>query len=132
MKQDHVQLFESLSEQWRHGDFSGLIGLLADDATMSGYMPEGVVRFEGRHEVIGYMVEFESQWESYRVEPEAVEALDGGVVLVSGRQIGVGTASGLEISEPVFIVNQVRDGKVIGTHWHVDREKALENAGLAE
>ncbi|CAN5527838.1 hypothetical protein BH20ACT15_BH20ACT15_03240 [soil metagenome] len=99
---------------------------------MSAYLPEGVVRFEGRRQVIGFMADFVSQWESYRVEPDAVEALDDGLVLVSGRQVGMGRGSGLEISEPVFIVNQVRDGKVIGTHWHVDREKALEGARRIE
>ena len=39
---------------------------------------------------------------------------------------------GIEIQEPVHIVDQFRDGMVIGWHWHVERRKALEAAGLPE
>ena len=59
-----------------------------------------------------------------------MSALEEDLVLVYGRQVGVGRTSGLEISEPVFVAIRLRDGMISGHHWHVDRDQALAGAGL--
>jgi ketosteroid isomerase-like protein len=124
-----TSLARQVTERWPIGDFSAAIEALSEDVEMSAYLPEGVKYVSGRTQVIRFMIEFGAQWENYRVEPEQFEALDG-AVLVSGRQVGTGASSGLEVSEPVFIVLRFRDREITGQHWHVERSQALDAAGL--
>lgn len=131
MSAEGVERVRCLVEPWATGDFTAAIALLADDVEMSAYLPEGVTFFAGRERVVRFMVEFASQWENYRVEADEVAPVGDDAVLVAGRQIGSGAASGLEISEPVFIVIRWKGDQITGHHWHVDRSKALEAAGLA-
>ena len=97
---------------------------------MSAYQPEGILFFRGRDDVIGFMNDFGSHWDGYRVDIAEVGAVDHETVLVSGRQIGRGLSSGLEISEPVYVAVRIRDGRIAGTYWHVKRDQALAAAGL--
>jgi len=127
---ERVERVRRLVEPWATGDFTAAITLLADDVEMSAYLPEGVTSFVGRERVIRFMIEFGSQWENYRVEADEVRPVSDDAVLVAGRQVGAGASSGLEISEPVFIVMRLRDDEITGQYWHVDRNKALEAAGL--
>ena len=128
---ERVERVRRLVAPWATGDFTAAIALLADGVEMSAYQPEGQLTFVGREQVVRFMVEFGSHWENYRVEADEVEPLGDDAVLVAGRQIGTGVTSGLEISEPVFIVLRLHGDQIAGQYWHVDREKALEAARLA-
>ncbi len=117
-------------EGWPQADFRGVIRLFTEDVEMSAYQPEGVLAFRGREEVVDFMNEFGSHWDPYLVEVEEVREVGRDLVLVSGRQIGTGRTSGLEISEPLHVAIRLRDGRIAAHHWHVEREKALSAAGL--
>ena len=131
MSQADSALFEPIVEPWARGDFSAWLRMLAPDVVLSGYMPEGVVTYEGRDDVRRYLADFSSMWMTYRVEVESVTSPSDSVVLISGRQVGIGSVSGLEIAEPVHVVNRLRAVEIAESHWHVDREEALRAAGLA-
>jgi ketosteroid isomerase-like protein len=125
-----AERISSWSEPWAKGDFSDAIRLIADDAVMTAYMPEGVARYRGREAILAYLREFTDQWRHYRVETEAIDQTPDGVVVVSGRQLGTGRMSGIEIADPVHVAHVLRGDEIVGWHWHVEREKALEAAGV--
>lgn len=130
MSRANADYVRSLVEPWGRGDFSATTALLCDDVEMSAYLPEGVLVFAGRADVVGFMAEFSAQWQTYRVEVDEVSGLDADTVLVAGRQLGAGATSGLEIAEPVFVVIRLRGEQISGQYWHVDLSKALEAAGI--
>ena len=69
--------------------------------------------------------------EDIRWDPE--EMLDfGDKLLVTTRQRGRGSGSGVAVSEPVFQLFTVRRGLVIRQEDYLDRSKALEAVGLRE
>ena len=131
MAGNNVDLVRSVVSPWASGDFSGWISLFADDVVMTAYMPEGVTPIEGREAVLEYLVEYASQWSEYRVVAEDVASVGEDAVLVTGRQVGIGRGSGVRVDETVFVDNALRGGKIVGSHWHVDRGKALEAAGFS-
>jgi ketosteroid isomerase-like protein len=78
---------------------------------------------------------FWRQWldafEDIRWDPE--EMIDfGAKALVTTRQSGHGSGSGVAVSQPVFQVFTFRGGLVIRQEDFSDRSKALEAAGLKE
>jgi ketosteroid isomerase-like protein len=78
---------------------------------------------------------FWRQWleafEDIRWDPE--EMIDfGAKALVTTRQSGHGSGSGVAVSQPVFQVFTFRGGLVIRQEDFSDRPKALEAAGLEE
>lgn len=53
-------------------------------------------------------------------------------LLVTTRQRGHGSGSGVAVSEPVFQLFRFRRGLVVRQEDFLDRSKALEAAGLKE
>jgi len=70
-------------------------------------------------------------WEDLRLEFEEVIDL-GNRLLLCGRQLGHGTASGVLVSQPMFQLHTLRNGLVIRQENFTDRAQALEAAGLSE
>lgn len=131
MSRENVEVARRLVEPWSRGDFSAWLRSFASDVVMSAYTPgQGVVTTHGRDRVLEYVSEFAAQWDPYRVEVEQVVSLGDDTVLVSGRQIGIGRGSGIEVSDAAFVVNRLHDGQVVAVHWRIDRDEALEAVGL--
>ena len=122
--------FRELAARWGEGDFSGMLERLGHDVRMTAYMPEGEVQLSGREAVLAYLRDFARQWADYRVIAEELTWLSEDTVLLAGTQVGIGRGSGVEISEPLFVVTKLRDGRITASHWHVDRARVLELAGL--
>jgi ketosteroid isomerase-like protein len=64
-----------------------------------------------------------------RWEPEEILDL-GDRFLVTARQSGTGSGSGVAVSAPVFQLFTLRDGLVLRQEDFRDRAKALEAAGV--
>jgi ketosteroid isomerase-like protein len=70
-------------------------------------------------------------FDDIRWDPE--EILDfGHQLLVTTRQSGRGSGSGISVSEPVFQLFTLRRGLVVRQEDFLDRSKALEAVGLSE
>jgi ketosteroid isomerase-like protein len=69
-------------------------------------------------------------FEDIRWDPEEVIDL-GDKFLVTTRQSGHGSSSGIAVSEPVFQLFTLRRGLVIRQEDFLDRSQALEAAGLS-
>jgi ketosteroid isomerase-like protein len=84
------------------------------------------------HEQFGeYCRRFYDVWEEFRWELE--EVIDAGDSIVSEALLkGRARASGIEITQRLFLVADVRGSKIVRLREYLDRQEALEAAGLSE
>src|SRR4051794_17266577 len=62
---------------------------------------------------------------------EIIEVIASGRVVVAAIRVhGRGRKSGMEISQKLFDVHELRDGQILRISEHLTREQALEVAGL--
>ncbi|MEK6250948.1 MAG: nuclear transport factor 2 family protein [Actinomycetota bacterium] len=98
----------------------------------SGFIAPDLLGVHRGHE--GYLRVWEAildAWDDLRLEHE--EVIDfGGQLLAGGRFRGHGTFSGISLDEPLFSVFTLRRGLVIRQDDFVERDEALEAAGLSE
>jgi ketosteroid isomerase-like protein len=93
-----------------------------------GYLPEPLDRIgvEGFRDA---WVDWTSPFESFQIEIERV--IDAGDRVVSlVRQTGKTKTGGVEIEAAAAAVWTIRDGKLTRVEFHLDREKALQAAGV--
>ena len=69
-------------------------------------------------------------WSDWRVEATEFRALDSENILVIGRGIGRGKASGMKVESRGANLFRVRDGKVTRLISYWDRDDALADLGL--
>ena len=70
-------------------------------------------------------------WEDYRFDLEEIFDRDNHV-LVIGRVLGRGTASGVPINQPLAMLFTFRDDKAVRGRSFTSKQDALEAAGLSE
>ena len=112
------------STEWAHPQFEFVIADLPDRGTSTGVAAAA--------EAWG---EFLNAWKGHRVEAEEYRELDADRVLVRGRFVARGRASGLSVSEiraEGANVFQIHGGKVIKLIVYFDRGRALADLGLEE
>ncbi len=129
---DLTAIVQPLIDRWERGDFSPPPDLLSPDLVLTGFTGAGEDRAEGPEQIAAYLRQFFAEWRDYRMDAHRVTPLDDQHVLIEGRQLGIGRASGLEIDETLFVVIAVADGLVTGIHWHAYRDGAFSAAGLAD
>ena len=92
-------------------------------------LPGGQV-YHGREGVLSQWSDMREALDGFTVEVERFfDAGDQVVVFV--RSKGTGRASGIPVSREIAQVVTVRDGRVAKIVGYVDREEALEAAGLS-
>jgi ketosteroid isomerase-like protein len=77
---------------------------------------------------------FLSAWESFRGTVEEYRELDNGRVVALNSFSGRGKSSGLDVGQTLIraaTIVYVREGKVTRLLVYFDRERALEDLGLA-
>jgi ketosteroid isomerase-like protein len=71
-------------------------------------------------------------WHEFHVDvDEFIEARDG-VVVTALTVHGQGAGSGIQVNQQFFHVCDLRSGKVFRIREYMEREEALEAAGLTE
>jgi uncharacterized protein len=93
--------------------------------------PEGEPVFRGRGDVQPFIAMLRETWGEWRYEPERfIDA--GDQVVVFGRVIAKGEASGVPIEAETAHVWSIRGGRATSMHAYRDGAEALEAAGLSE
>jgi hypothetical protein len=83
----------------------------------------------GHQALIEWTERWLEAWSSYSERIE--EIIDGGEVVLSATTISArGRTSGLEIQQRLFCVFEMREGKILRLVEYLDRDEALEAAGL--
>jgi ketosteroid isomerase-like protein len=91
--------------------------------------PEGEPVFRGREGVLRMTAMLRETWDEWRFEPERF--LDAGErVLVFGRIVATGGASGVPIELESAHVWTIRGGRALSMHAYRDSSEALAAAGL--
>ena len=133
MSRDNVDTVRWVYARWGEGDFRASLGVL-DPLVLLVHrppLPEAgtYLRVE---EVVEFMRGFLESWSHMTIEAEDITEADGGTVVATVRQAGVGSGSGAETDYRYSQVWSFRGGKVIRLENFPEHSDALEAAGLRE
>ncbi len=128
---ENLDLVRSIYATWGRGDFSS--AEWADPeiefSIVGGPDPGswmGVVGMtQGRRQWL-------TAWDNYNAEAYEYRELDRERVLVSGRMRGRGKTSGVTVDTEFANLLHLRDRKVLRLCLYSDRQRALDDLGLAE
>jgi ketosteroid isomerase-like protein len=88
--------------------------------------------FRGHAGIRAWLAKLQEAWgEGFRFEPVSFTQGDR-VVVVDTRAKGIGEGSGVPIEMDVHIVLRFQDQKIVWSQGFIDRDEALEAAGLRE
>jgi len=140
MSQENVEIvrraYERLGENDPLGDWSWFFEEFAHDELElrpAGTFIDSAQSYRGREGWAQFWRDFSSTWGEWHYDPDAFEFFDAGEkVVVFARPVGVGEASGIEVTQDEAHVWTVRDGRMVLAVAYMDRAQALEAAGLRE
>ncbi len=134
MSEENVEIVRDAVQAFLGGDSERIAQLVDPEVEMHGTvggLEEGRVA-RGLPQIIHTFEEEDlAAWEERRLEPKEFIACDGGVVVLV-HEYRRGRGSGVELETDTAIVFAVRDGRVVRIQGYMDRDKALEAAGLEE
>jgi ketosteroid isomerase-like protein len=129
MSEENVEIVRRHMQAYLSGDNEAALAAYHPEVEFDASLrPEGHV-YRGREGVAEAMRVWSGTWEDWKVEVK--EIIDAGDrVLLIAQESGRGKGSGVEIDQLVFAIFTLRNGKIV--HWKgfVDRDQALEAAGL--
>lgn len=132
MSQENVQIVKRIFDGWSTGDFGAGFDDLDPHVVFIVRHPfPEPVETSGPDGIRKYMRGFLDNWKSYRVEARDLRAV-GHIVLADAVQGGEGKASGIEMSQVFFMVFTLREGKIVRIESILEKDQALEAAGLSE
>ncbi len=92
---------------------------------------DGNIRRVGHEAAIAVRRRWHESWDGHQVDLEEIK--DGGDSVVVGLHLtGTGKGSGVEADLRVYQHFRLRDGKIVYLYEYLDRDEALEAAGLSE
>lgn len=96
------------------------------------YLPvEEIDAIRGYAALIRYSERWLEAWAGFRDQVD--EIIDAGQVVFAAVTVhGRGGESGISITQSMFHVFEMRDGKIVRLHEYLDRDQAREAAGLGE
>jgi ketosteroid isomerase-like protein len=130
------QAYERLAENDPLGDWSWFFEEFAHDDLQlrpAGTYLDAAPSYRGREGWAQFWRDFSSAWEEWQFDPSAFEFFDAGDrVVVFAAPVGIGTGSGVEITQQEAHVWTIRDGKMLLGVSYMDRTQALGAVGLPE
>jgi ketosteroid isomerase-like protein len=132
MSQENVEIVRRCCEASARGDWEAAMMTVHPEIEYDlSRFPEGQV-YHGHAGIREAFRIWLGAWQDYRQEwDEIIDAGDEAVVVI-GRELGRGKASGVEVEQEVFAVWTMLDGKTIRIRFYPGREDALEAVGLRE
>jgi ketosteroid isomerase-like protein len=131
MSQENAEVVRRSFAAWNEGDVDAIRRLYAEDAVIMTGVTEFGRTFEGDDPIGRWTAEIQETWAEFHWEIERIFEADD-VVVSFYRAIGVGRESGAEVVRDLTGVYHVRDGLIASERIYLDREEALDAAGLRE
>ena len=127
MASTSVETLRAIYEKWALGDLRPGAELFADDIL---FVPtvDGGAGLLGKAAASEYLRGFLDHWDDFRVVAEEFEEL-GDTIVVTERQSGTGSASGLELEQTTYSIWRFESGRAVELRWVMDREEAMAVAG---
>lgn len=121
----NLELVRSGIDMFNRGELESTVELF--DREVSIQDPERTGQtFRGHDGLRSFWAEWLENWDGYRMEArEFIE--EGDEVFVAGRQTARGRASEIELTDDVFIVYRIRDGRVTEMRVYTDRAPGLDS-----
>ena len=131
MSQENVELVRRFIDAWSAHDRAAMAGLLHPDAVFHSAVTNVVGEtFHGRDQIIGVFDRWEQVWSEIRREVDEFIDVDDSRVVTLHKVIATGRSSGIDVVRELGGVIEIRDGLVVSQWIYLDRNKALEAAGL--
>jgi ketosteroid isomerase-like protein len=132
MSQDKVEIVQRIFDGWATGDFGAGLTNLDPDVVFVVRQPfPEPVRTVGPDGIRRYMRRFLDNWETYAVEASDFR-LAGDTVVVDALQHGRGKASRIDMEQRFYMLFTFRGPRIVRIESILERDKALEAAGLSE
>ena len=128
-----LETFRAGFDAFNKGDYDAWVAVYDEDVEFLDLAETpDTGTFRGHAGVRAWLAKLQEAWgEGFRFEPRSITQGDDAVV-VDTLARGVGLESDLKIEMTVYIVLRYRDQKVVWTRGFIDREDAIEAAGLRE
>ena len=137
MSQENAEIVRRIAEAFEagveRGDFGAAweTGAVATDVEFIA-LPEMMEQrsYRGQEGFVEFMRRWTEDFEGYSVETERL--IDAGNDHVVGflTQSGTGTGSGASVVQEYAVVYDLKDGQLVRLRAYLDRDEALEAAGL--
>ena len=128
MSQENLEIARQGIACLNRGDDDGFAAVMAEDVT---YVPYDDSPIHGREQVLQLARSWSEAFD--RFEWESSQLVDvGDYVVLSGRVVGRGRGSGVEVSSNDAWVLRFSDGQVIECREYASRADALEAVELRE
>lgn len=133
MSRENIEIMRAATEAMIRGDAEAALAALDPQiewhATVGG-VDEGRV-YRGPEEVAQAFADYFETWE--RIELRADRYIDAGdeQVIVFFHEVAKGRASGAVVETDTGTLNTIRDGKIAVVRSYMDRDEALQAAGLS-
>ena len=132
MSRENVEIVRGICDAYARGDYQDALERLDEDIEFVA--PPDVTGgqvWRGHEGTRRGVTSFLGTWEDYHYEVR--DLIDcGDDVLVEGWQRARGRGSGVEVSESIYTVWTVREGRVVRQQMFRDRGQALAAVGLRE
>jgi len=135
MSKENVEAFKRGLEAGNRGDVDGLLDELHPEiewhSALHALMGGQQTVFRGHAGVRRMIGDLYDTFAEVRIEMSELRDLGDGLVAI-GHTRTRGKASGVETVTPLAFVTEIRNGKTISIRAYLDRQEALEAAGLSE
>ncbi len=135
MSTKDVEAAEAVVRLWNQGDRAGLLAAFQPDAQWSSAIKRqvegGEGLYRGRTEIGRFWDEWHAVWEDLEIILSEVRSPRDGCVFAFGGLHGTGTGSGVGIERPFGWVFEFEGGLVRAVRAYLNRDEALEAAGLS-
>ena len=133
MSQENVEIVRRFIEARNAHDRAEMARDLHPDAVFHSAVTDVVGEtFHGRDQIIGVFDQWEEDWSDLRWEVDEYIDVDDHRVGTLHKVIATGRASGIETVRELGGVIDIRDGLVVRQWICLERDEALEAAGVAD
>ena len=134
MSHENSKIALQLIEATNRRDADALVALVSRDVEWedSVFWSEPARVYRGRAEVRGWFNKIMEPWESFHIEVEEITEAADDRVSMGGLLTTRGKGSGVETEVRGWFVLWIADGKITRRQVFLDRDEALEAAGLRE
>ena len=125
-----VEIVRRSFEAWNEGDVPAIRRCYTEDAVIETPITEFGRTFEGDDPLGRWIREMRETWAEVSWDVERIFEGDG-VVVSFYRSVSTGRASGIEVVRDLTGVHHIRDGLIARDRVFLDRDEALEAAGVS-
>jgi ketosteroid isomerase-like protein len=132
MSQENVEIVKRAVAAVNQRDIDGYLACCTKDVQLSTPLAEVAGVYEGPNGIRRFFADLGDTSPDFKITIERLEAIGPDRVLAFMLVTGTGRASGIPQDAPTGNVYDLVDGKIERIRIFVDREQALEAAGLKE